>query len=613
MSDRILDQWAGLNHKPIMAGTAANTLDAPSWVPRSERRRLNAYRVLWAYRANTAKEFVDYELEADRAARREYGDADLFVRQVAAATIGLGAQLRVAGAARPPVEPPEGASDADHQEFKRVKSAYPSIVARQRELDRWAEDEQWPLRVNAAEESAVGLGDGVYWLTFSTRRNRVRLRTLDPGFYFPVYPSDGDSDDYPTKVHLAWEFEEDNSAPLVLARPSRWLRRITYELVPVDPYRVGYSSTLATQACLMTDARWNLSNLTGTSNDLTLERAIVNINEAGEEILDLNLGIDFIPVVHVPNLGGDPWGSSVLLSIAQILDDMQIADTDASDAAAVAGGPPIAVAGVTQGEMLKHYGPKTVWELPNGGGASVLDTSKGLASLHEHQDRLFSRASTNSRVPEEILGKVSAAQVPSGLALALSFGPFEVMINQARLVRTFKYQLLLKMVQRIQIAHGAWRGEVWPSTVHFGSAMPSDLAGLADVLMKLTGDQALVSRPTGVQMLRDAGMPIPDVPIEVDRVEAEDFKGANLLYRATRSPALAAEYLRKELPEDVLMDQLGVLLQREVKLDDIRELFEAKKEEAVAPPASQPPPPNGTKPPGLPARPPTGNGTPTMR
>lgn len=578
--DRVIDQWAGLNHKALMRDSATATVPGPAtWIPRDEFRRINAYRILSGYRLNAAKEFVEATDETERLFRREYGDADLFVRQTAAAIIGRGAALQVAGSNRPPEDPPEDAPQSVIDEFNRVKAAYGAIVQRQAEVDQWARDEQWSLRVNSGEEDATGLGDGIYWLTFSAKRNRVRLRTLDPGFYFPVYAPDGDADDYPTKIHLAWEYEERKPDVFGSGNVVRWLRRITYELVETEqPYSVPYSKDPVTQVCLLSDARWDMGNMTGTALDLDIGQAVFNVNDDGELMDELDLGIDFIPVVHVPNMGGDPWGTSLLTGIAQVLDDMQIADTDAVDAASVAGGPPIVLMGASASGPVKHYGPKTLWEVPVGGGASVLDTSKGLASLHDQQDKLFARASTNARVPEEVLGKVSAADVPSGLALSLSFGPFEVMIEQARLVRGFKYELLLKMVQRLHIAYGVWKGDVFPAGVEFGSALPSDFGALTEILNKLTGnDKALMSRATAVSVLRNAGMPIPDVSVEVDRIRGEDYAGANLLYRATRSPAIAATYLGEDLPEDVLMEQLGKFLARDVRLDEVRALFDAHK------------------------------------
>lgn len=134
-TDRIIDQWAGLNHKPIMQGTYTNVQGPPNWVHRDERRRLQAYMILAAYRLNSAREFVAVDTSTDapdpddqRLARREYGDADLFIRQTAAAIIGRGATLKVLGADKPPEEPPAEAGEQVRQEYERVKAAYPQLV-----------------------------------------------------------------------------------------------------------------------------------------------------------------------------------------------------------------------------------------------------------------------------------------------------------------------------------------------------------------------------------------------------------------------------------------------------------------------------------------------------
>ena len=69
----------------------------------------------------------------------------------------------------------------------------------------------------------------MYVLAWDEAKQRVRLRTIDPGFYFPVL-DDGMDSDYPTRVHFAWELEAD-----ALRSIPRRLRRITYELAPIAP------------------------------------------------------------------------------------------------------------------------------------------------------------------------------------------------------------------------------------------------------------------------------------------------------------------------------------------------------------------------------------------
>ena len=127
MAERVIDQWAGLNHKSIMTGTPGNAPAAPTWVPRTEWRRLNAYRVLAAYRLNAAREYAAADSDDDRMARREYGDADLLIRQTAAAMIGRGASLAVVGSERPPEEPPADASAEQFAEFTAGRDEFMNV------------------------------------------------------------------------------------------------------------------------------------------------------------------------------------------------------------------------------------------------------------------------------------------------------------------------------------------------------------------------------------------------------------------------------------------------------------------------------------------------------
>ncbi|MFE4366915.1 hypothetical protein ACFRMN_01420 [Streptomyces sp. NPDC056835] len=71
------------------------------------------------------------------------------------------------------------------------------------------------------------LGDGVMVLAWNPAKQRPTLRVYDPGFFFPQW--DDEDDDFPTKVHLAWELPADDDAGLK-AR----VRRVTYELGPIS-------------------------------------------------------------------------------------------------------------------------------------------------------------------------------------------------------------------------------------------------------------------------------------------------------------------------------------------------------------------------------------------
>jgi hypothetical protein len=556
-SDLILDNWAALSHKDALnASSSRGVGPAPwSWVGSENARRLRAYMILEAYRRNVARWYVTASDEVQRQIRREYGDPSLLMRQVASSILGRGYRIAVDGADDEP------AAQSQTDPSGPATGRRPA-TDRQEELARWSVAEQIAQKLLAAEHDCLSLGDSVFWLTYSARKKRARVKVIDPGFYFPVYPGDDDGEDFPSRVHLAWEFEQWDP---VNRRSVPYIRRITFDLRDVPAYAVSYQSERATQQCYMTDATWTLDRFNDemrngghSPDDFVLRGATFRSNDAGQEINDLPLGIDFIPVLHIPNFGGQPWGESIFTSVAHVIDDLQMADSDAAEAADVAGAPPIVFTGADASAM-QNYGPKTAIAVPNGGQASVLDTGKGLDSLHSHTDRLFRRLTVNARIPREILGIVGAAEVPSGTALALAFNPYKVLISELRLSRAHKYSLLFKMVQRLMTAAGQWKGEVQEATLEFGAALPEDVAATVALVKELAAaDRPIISRLTGLGMLADVGLPIEDPAAELDLVHEEDFDAGRLIQMATNSTEAAADHLKITLPDVTREEQAAI-------------------------------------------------------
>jgi Tfp pilus assembly protein PilW len=122
----------------------------------------------------------------------------------------------------------------------------------------------------------------VYLLAWSRAKGRPVLKTIDPGFYFPVL-TDGslDADDYPQRVHLAWETPADPST----GRKGT-LRRVTYELGPIGEdsedstttRRYGWSTQPSAVTCYLTDAEWDLDQVdkAGDIDALSLSRPLPN-------------------------------------------------------------------------------------------------------------------------------------------------------------------------------------------------------------------------------------------------------------------------------------------------------------------------------------------------
>lgn len=542
----LIDAWSWLNYKPVMAShdgrphrALAPEIQA-TWLPDEAVRRLAAYKLLAAYDSLQAGELATFAGNPDATERREFGDPSAFVDTTLAHVLGKTQQIVVPG--------------AEHAKDDQATPEAVAAAAAQERLRQWAETELLPLRMQACERKAVLLGDGVYLLAWDPEKGRVRLRTFDPGLYFPVLEDDADPGDYPTRVHLAWELPEDPKRG-IKAR----LRRITYELAPItatiqpegdegvlavgETYDPATGSTQraypwapdrpSAVTCYLTDAEWALDDLRyGKSlDDLPLEKATFRARADGTVLDHLDLRIDFLPLVHISNTiaDGEHFGQSALAKIMQALDELAETDTDNARASATTGAPIIGLAGV-HAEVDRITGrtkplsvqPGTVFQLADGGRMDVLDTSNQLAELRARVEEIRERAAVNARLPAVSLGTVDPSDVPSGYALQLSLGPLDSLVDAMRLARAHKYVLLLKMVQRLHQAGQAdgWpAGEQFPARLVFGPHTPTDRAAILDEVVKGVS-AGVLSLETAIRMLQDAGYPIEDAREEVARIDS---------------------------------------------------------------------------------------------
>jgi hypothetical protein len=565
----VFDAWTPMSFKRQFGSRSATGAGAgfnpPPWVGEEHHRRLLAYAVLRAYQDNAAREFMLSSDRQDIDDRREYGEAALLVNTVLAALLGEDQAIIAEGADE---TGPSGEATAEAkaaQEFQEW-------------LEQWAKDERLPLKVIEGERRAIGLGDAVYTLGWSPAKGRPRLRVWDPMFYFPVL-DDGNEDEFPRKVHVAWEVPDPDLAP-----GKRKIRRITWELGAIAPANqpgliaglfrdpelfdgdvVAADGQIVRQyqwndgpspvTCYLTDATWVIDLGNKSVDDLREGSATYAEDEDGP-INRRDLQIDFMPVVHVPNTVSiiEHFGRSVLSTVLQLLDDISNADTDLASASATTGHPVIALQGAQMqkdslGRSTMTYRPGEVLESGDG-KLDVLDTSRSLDALIKYLEFLLKRLSVNSRVAEALLGRVKASEVPSGVALALSFGPTEQLVKEMRLVRDEKYPLLLKFAHRLALAGGQEGAPAeWVHTsLVMGSFLPQDRTSAVDEVTKLLAAKA-ISRETAIIMLVEAGFPVKDAQAEVAAIESRDFEGAEALLAATGDKALVYEYLGKEQPE----------------------------------------------------------------
>lgn len=537
-----------------------NSLLAVTWVPEEHQRRLRAYTVLSAYLTNQSRELL--EGEAARKKRREYGDPWLLVETIVAAILGEETTITVDDAGAEAV--PEGGTEP--------QPVNPDADALQEWFDRWEDDEHPMLAITEGETDAVGLGDCAWEVTWDSEKKRPRITVYDPGGYFPVLDTlEQSNDTFPTKLHMAWEFDRWVVNQAGVREPEKYVRRITWELVTLPDGATRqhpWNEEPTTVTCLKSDATWRHQDLgPRTSHDFSDKGAVYATLPDGTDVKNLDLDIDYIPVVHEPNTIArkEHFGLSSLAMVLQILDDIQAADTDLALASRTTGTPPlfsktgtIQIADSTDprdtGNKVTTYGPGQLFN----GEVGIVDTSRALDALLKYIEFLLRRLSSNAQLPEAALGRVDPSKIDAGVIMALSFGPLSRMVKKMRMVRDEKHPLLFKMVARTALKYTDASGlklsrpaEMPAVRLVLGRFMPLDRAAVIDMVTSLYGAK-LISRLRAVQtLMEEAGLPIEDANEEVERIEHEDFEGAGLLADASDDINEARQYLGLEpLPED---------------------------------------------------------------
>jgi hypothetical protein len=276
----------------------------------------------------------------------------------------------------------------------------------------------------------------------------------------------------------------------------------------------------------MTTLRWNLDDVAEEVDAFDPARA-----EVVTETQDL--GLDFIPVVHVPNtVTSEHFGEATLAYVLEVIDEIVTTETDLAGAAALVGTPPLAVKGRL--DSAKSYGPGTVYEMGDNGDARFLDTSHSLDALLGYVAHLTDRLLTNMQLSKSYLGSGDAQQVPSGVALRLMFSLLTNLVQRMRLARQDKYALLFKFAARMAMT----TGELEPTTdlppieLQFGYHLPGEQAIVIEETRQLYND-GLISLATAVRRLKAAGVEIEDVDAEVIALQREDIQAARDIVDAT--------------------------------------------------------------------------------
>lgn len=573
------DAYSPLDIKTDTSGDTSRRPGVQSWVPAEHARRLAAYTILDAFASNIARNFLPKNLTAEQIAKyREYGHADRIVAGAVSAVLGDEQTIHVPGAKEVDLE--TGATEQP-AEVRRAQAALAYLL-------QWAKDERLWMEMAEAEIDDAKLGDALWTLQWDPDKNRARVVTYDPGFYFPV-PDLASGKDFHRRLHLAWE--ETDAAGVTE------LHRMTWSLDPIRPARdpdspIGALSYLYTddgapvlqpgdrldsQGRIVRDYPWNTRDSQPIPSAVTCHftEAVFSLQQAtnglyaldfldegsGSPLLgrtrpkvrylarEVDLGLDFLPVVHVPNTPSRRagFGRSMLTMIVQILDDLSSTDTDLAESGSLVGSATLITKGGPPGDVVA--GPGRHIDLPVDGSAEYLDVSKNLDALLKLKTTLLKDLAVNTRLTDAVLGRTDGANAVSGLALALSFSPLTELVRSLRRVRDEKYSLLLKMVLRMAQANGDLDpGPTPEALVLLGSFLPADRQEAVKLVAEAIKAKVM-SLETGIRYLQEQGIPVEDAVLELERIQHRDLAGAVQLVDATGKVADAYAYLGLEPAE----------------------------------------------------------------
>jgi len=494
----ILDLYTPLNKLTVM-GDGRNRFTR-SWVPLVDRRRLQAYEVFHRFAQNNAA-----SIRPNAVNMREYGDAHLLTQTTRDLVLGDTQTIRC---------------DDD---------------AALRWFEEWRVKERLDLKLLTLEQDTVTLGDGVAAVGWNTEKNRPVLRIHNPGFYFPFITDHGE--EFPRQVIIAWESENPSGETIVTRH--RWTLR------EVDSRALPYGGT-TTVSCFYAVHDIPLKDMiigTDIYHDRMSRTQSSRLTDVdGNTVEEVDMGIDFIPVVHLPNTPSteEVFGESTLMHTLEALSDLHDSDSDLALGAQQA----IPALATTDEVGDLEGGPGAVW----GGkaGAAYVDTSKILVALQSQVDRLRDRIAETTRVSKVLLGQVQANEVPSGYALELGFHPSRNLIQEMRTVRDDKYPLILKFAYRIAQAAGILPAGPTPyAWIELGAALPADKPTAINHVKDMRAANSM-STLTAVKTLQAAGFPIEDAEAEVEAIKQEWFSQAVDLVKATGDATQALRLLGLE-------------------------------------------------------------------
>jgi hypothetical protein len=479
-----------------------------NWIPIDHQRRLKAYEVLSALYFNYSRDYRNSPESGDEGSNDsiwEMGDPAWLCDTLKSKLLGneYGIAIEMPDELRDFDPAAEGADAA-------LVSLKEKLDARQTYLRRWWKNQRVALMVDENESKCSYLGDCAWMAEWDPVDKIPKLRTYDPGFVFPFPGCNEESIEegggmVSDRLVVAWE--EDSES---------WKDEEDYIILWQDIYELRVKGDK--KSCWRHSGyyRFNSADKLELDNIFDTKSAI-----EGTESGWVDLGIDFIPVMMVPNIQvqGSEFGLSNLHFHVDNLDAVVNNETDLQKNSSYLGGAMIALSGKDVSQSIDpttkrprpiKVAPNTAVTLGEGGSMALLNTSTMQTALIETLNYEIDKLIRNSGVTEIGAGRIEAGQL-STLSIMILMQPLLDKIYPRRVQRNVHYAKLFWMVQRLYQIFGSpeerklFEGDVYDVVIKFGDIVPRSRVDAMDYYIKLAqlaGDEAAleIARKEGLDI-----------------------------------------------------------------------------------------------------------------
>lgn len=474
---------------------------APGWVPATEQDRVSAYtkyeEIYWA-----SEEGFEEVIRGDNENPVFMPTARTIVNTVDRYTApDFGFTVSALQAA-------DGSAGGDSTTVQVAQLAFDALFTR----------EQFFSKFTANKRKGIRKGDWLWHVIADDTKplgRRLKIMTVDPGAYFPVFESDiveGGDPDKIVRVHLA---------ETIVLDKKEYVSRMTYDK--------------------LTD---NEGNFTG---EIVRSHAIYEMKDWATEgakplrviLADepLPASIPAIPVYHIKNVDPtEPFGSSELRGFESVLLGINQTVSDEDAALALDG---IGIYATDGGAPRDAQGQETDWVMGPGrvlthaGGLKRVNGTSSVTPFGDHYDRLINAVKEAVGASDVAVGNVDSATAESGIALLLKLGPIlsytgekdkHIVEVHAQMFYDLCYWLAEYEELPVLLSTGEG-GETVPSvliTPTIGQKVPINLKAIIENIIALrTMVPPMISMQTSQDMLRAAGMPLADNEFDLITKENE--------------------------------------------------------------------------------------------